>query len=79
MGFSIAVDLMHQVLKVGAKEPEMDRCAFFFRIDAGSEIIEYGSAFFFGQNVQKGNYASCQFQILSDIDGFVIDAVYQTF
>jgi hypothetical protein len=46
--------------------------ALFFRIDAGEEIVEYGPAFSFGNSIQNRSNLLSKFQILPDIDGFVV-------
>jgi S1-C subfamily serine protease len=78
-GFAIKVDLIQQVLKVCAKEPEMNGRTFFLRVHTGAEIVEYGSAFSFGHAIQKKSDTPGEFQVLPDIDGLVVDPVHHTF
>jgi hypothetical protein len=78
-GFTVRINLMQHILKVGAKESEMDGGAFFFRIDSGAKIVEYSPTFAFGHGIQKRNNPPGQLQVLSDIDGFIVNPVHQAF
>lgn len=50
-GFTVKINLIQQILKVGAKESEMDGGAVFFRVNTGAKKVEYSPTFTFGQGI----------------------------